>query len=103
MHIGSYQQGVHEMAKSERITKVTLEEAQALESRTDWAKFDSPAGLGDEGDFDWSNAVIVEPAPKVSVSIRLDGDIVDFFKEGGKGYQTRMNAVLRSYMEAQKR
>ncbi len=91
------------MAKSERITKVTLAEAQALESKTDWAKFDGPAGLGDEDDFDWSNAVIVEPAPKVSVSIRLDGDIVDFFKEGGKGYQTRMNAVLRSYVEAQKR
>ena len=91
------------MVKSERITRVTLAEAQALESKSDWAKFDGPAGLGDEDDFDWDNAVIVEPAPKVSVSIRLDGDIVDFFKEGGKGYQTRMNAVLRSYMEARKR
>ena len=91
------------MAKSERITKVSLAEAQALESKTDWTKFDSPAGLGDEDDFDWSSAVIVEPARKVSLSIRLDGDIVEFFKEGGRGYQTRMNAVLRSYMNAQKR
>ncbi len=91
------------MAKSERITKVTPAEAQALESKTDWAKFDSPAGLGDEDDFDWSDAAIVEPAPKVSVSIRLDSDIVEFFKQGGKGYQTRMNSVLRSFMEARKR
>ena len=55
----------------------------------------------DPDDFDWSNAMIVEPQPKVAVSIRLDGDVIDFFKKGGKGYQTRINAVLRAYMQAQ--
>jgi uncharacterized protein (DUF4415 family) len=32
--------------------------------------------------------------PKVSVTIRMDGDVVDYFKQGGPGWQTRMNAVL---------
>lgn len=93
------------MAKSATITRVTLTEAFELEDRTDWVKFDSPAGLGDPDDpddFDWANAEIVEPAPKVAVSIRVDSDVLDYFKRGGRGYQTRMNAVLRSYVKAQK-
>ncbi|MEL7465088.1 MAG: BrnA antitoxin family protein [Pseudomonadota bacterium] len=97
------------MAKSERITRVTLQEARSLEGKTDWAKLDSPAGLGDANDpddfteEDWANAVIVHPQPKVAVSIRLDNDVLEFFKKDGKGYQTRMNAVLRTYMEAKRR
>ncbi len=39
-------------------------------------------------------------SPKKSLSIRLDSDLVDFFKKQGSGYQTRMNAVLRCYMVA---
>jgi uncharacterized protein (DUF4415 family) len=34
------------------------------------------------------------------VSLRLDSDVLDWFKQQGKGYQTRINAVLRAYMEA---
>ncbi len=48
----------------------------------------------------WENAHIVQPAKKVDVHIRLDPDIVEFFKEEGAGYQTRINAVLRTYVEA---
>ena len=33
------------------------------------------------------------------MSLRLDPDILKFFKSRGRGYQTRMNAVLRAYME----
>ncbi|MCB1075519.1 MAG: BrnA antitoxin family protein, partial [Simkania sp.] len=36
------------------------------------------------------------------VTVRLDADILEWFKEQGRGYQTRMNAVLRSYVEARK-
>jgi len=53
-------------------------------------------------DFDWSKAEVVFPAEKKAISIRLDPDVLAFFKEDGPGYQTRINAVLRSYM-AQKR
>ena len=42
------------------------------------------------------------PPTKRAVSVRLDQDIIDFFKSQGPGYQTRMNAVLRSYMLAKK-
>jgi uncharacterized protein (DUF4415 family) len=53
----------------------------------------------DEAFFE--KAVIVLPQPKASVSIRLDQEVLDWFKAQGKGYQTRINALLRAYMEAQ--
>ena len=40
------------------------------------------------------------PSPKKSLSLRLDSDLVCFFKKRGKGYQTLMNAILRCYMVA---
>ncbi len=56
----------------------------------------------DNEDDDWT-AQVDEPHGKRAVSIRLDEDVLDFFKQGGKGYQTRINAVLRAYMDAMKR
>jgi uncharacterized protein (DUF4415 family) len=50
----------------------------------------------------WSTARVVMPTGKTSVHLRLDSDIVDWFKASGKGHLTRMNAVLRAYVEAQK-
>jgi uncharacterized protein (DUF4415 family) len=41
--------------------------------------------------------------PKKQLTVRFDQDVIDFFKQGGRGYQTRMNAVLRAYMNAAKR
>jgi uncharacterized protein (DUF4415 family) len=38
--------------------------------------------------------------PKQSVSLRLDADVLDWFKDGGSGYQSRINAVLRAFKEA---
>jgi uncharacterized protein (DUF4415 family) len=38
--------------------------------------------------------------PKASVSLRIDADVLEWFKLGGAGYQTRMNAVLRAFKEA---
>lgn len=54
----------------------------------------------DEGD--WADATIGPPPLKRSVHANFDGDVVEFFKRGGRGYQTRMNAVLRRSMEAQR-
>jgi uncharacterized protein (DUF4415 family) len=38
--------------------------------------------------------------PKASVSLRIDADVLEWFKLSGSGYQTRMNAVLRAFKEA---
>jgi uncharacterized protein (DUF4415 family) len=49
----------------------------------------------------WKSARVVMPEQgKRQLTVRLDGDVLDWFKAQGKGYQTRMNAVLRSYYEA---
>lgn len=48
----------------------------------------------------FKNAKLKISSPKKSLSIRLDSDLVSFFKRQGKGYQTRMNAILRCYMVA---
>ncbi|MEQ8403727.1 MAG: BrnA antitoxin family protein [Oceanicaulis sp.] len=40
---------------------------------------------------------------KKQLTVRFDADVIAFFKEGGRGYQTRMNAVLRAYMNAMQR
>jgi uncharacterized protein (DUF4415 family) len=83
-------------------------------SQTDWAAVDA---LTDEQiedavardpdavplDFDWSEAVLVFPAKKKAISIRIDEDVLNFFKKSGEGYQKRMNAVLRSYMQQKSR
>jgi uncharacterized protein (DUF4415 family) len=42
----------------------------------------------------------VMPGAKTAISIRLDADVLAFFKQGGAGYQSRINAVLRAYMNA---
>jgi uncharacterized protein (DUF4415 family) len=45
-------------------------------------------------------ATLVVPAKKVPVSVRLDRDVLTWFKDQGPRYQSRMNAVLRGYMQA---
>jgi len=54
-------------------------------------------------DFDWSEAVLVAPPAKQPISIRVDEDVLAFFKAGGAGYQKRINAVLRHFVNAQKK
>jgi len=46
--------------------------------------------------------VVSLPRPKTTVCIRLDQDVLEWFESKGKGYQTRINALLRAYMEAQR-
>ena len=49
---------------------------------------------------DWTRARLVLPQRKESVHLRIDPDVLAWFRQQGQGYLTRMNAVLRSYMEA---
>lgn len=66
------------------------------------------SGLGDpcEGpqmsDEEWLRAQIRQPVKK-PVGLKLDDDILTWFKSQGRGYQTRINAVLRRYVEAQRK
>lgn len=82
---------------------------KGMKDRTDWARIDA---MTDEdidysdcpplGENFWKNAKLILPEPKVSVGVRFDRKVVDWFKKQGPGYQSRMNAVLKTYMEAQK-
>ena len=54
------------------------------------------------GEEFWKRARVVMPSGKTSVHLRIDSDVFDWFKRQGNGHLTRMNAVLRSYVEAHK-
>lgn len=83
------------------------------ESETDWARVkampqEEVERLADEEDGPlpegWESTIIIGlPPRKRDVHIRLDADVVDWFRAHGRGYQTRINAVLRAFVEARKR
>ncbi len=86
----------------------------ARTGRTDWAALramsddeiermakedeDNPGSDADH----WAMATLGLPPGKTSIHASFDRDVVEFFRRGGRGYQTRMNAVLRRYMDAQR-
>jgi uncharacterized protein (DUF4415 family) len=79
------------------------------QDRTDWEQLESmrdkDIDCSDIPELDetfWKNAVLVQPKNKERLTVRFDADMVEWFKEQGKGYQTRMNAVLYSYYNAHK-
>jgi uncharacterized protein (DUF4415 family) len=83
--------------------------------KTDWKRLDAltdaqiEASIANEPDWqefkdvDWSEAVLVIPPKKKAISIRVDEDVLDYFRHEGAGYQRRMNAVLRSYVEQKRK
>jgi uncharacterized protein (DUF4415 family) len=94
------------------IKRMSIDDIRRMKSYTDWDRLrrEAAAGIEPELDeeelgieWDWDNARLVIPEPKRAISLRLDADVLEFFKAQGKGYQTRMNAVLRAYMEARKK
>ena len=48
----------------------------------------------------WEDADVVMPTHKIHLSVRLDENIVDYFKQKGHGYQSKINAVLKAYVKA---
>jgi uncharacterized protein (DUF4415 family) len=78
-------------------------------SRTNWEKIDTIkdseidfSDIPELGKAFFKRAVLGLPEPKTAVTIRLDRQVLDWFKAKGPGYQTRINALLRAYMEAHK-
>jgi uncharacterized protein (DUF4415 family) len=112
------------MPKRARIASYTAEELAAMrargEDRTDWACVDAKteaelaadtkadpawAGIPD----DWcahARAGLPLPLPKENkrqVTLRLDPDVLDHFRRQGRGWQSRINAVLRAFVQADRR
>jgi uncharacterized protein (DUF4415 family) len=82
-----------------------------LHGKSDWVRVDA---MSDEEltamaesdpdarpytDEEWAKVEFIQPQ-KVPVGLKLDADVLAWFKSRGRGYQTRINAVLRRYMEA---
>ena len=53
----------------------------------------------------WESAEVVMPVSpeKKQISIKIDREVLDYFRKDGPGYQTRMNAVLRAYIRLQRK
>jgi uncharacterized protein (DUF4415 family) len=83
------------------------------EDRTNWAKVNAMTGARLEasiradvddvqGDPDWMQSVMGVPAPKDHINIRIDHDVLEWFKKNGRGYQTLMNNVLRAFVQTRR-
>ncbi len=85
--------------------------ATSSKSLSDWERVDALT----DGEIDFSDSPEISPEmfaqaivrrgiksapPKVQLTLRIDNDVVEWFKSQGRGYQSRINALLRAYMEA---
>lgn len=77
---------------------LTLEELSSVKDED--IDFSDIPELDDEF---WKNAVVVYPDGTTPVTLRVKTAVLEAFKAGGKGYQTRMNAVLEAYVRATKK
>ncbi|HEX4041050.1 MAG TPA: BrnA antitoxin family protein [Xanthobacteraceae bacterium] len=108
---GSSRRGTQAATNDENFTVVSR--YAPSKGKTDWTALDA---LTDEqieesikndpdwsDDWNWGDAVLVIPPKKKAISIRVDEDVLDYFKKEGAGYQRRINAVLRSYMQQKRK
>ncbi len=105
------------MAKKETIERYTAEELRAMiargEGQMDLAKIGATteaeieAQAAEEGDDyyfppGWTQVYKGLPPRKAPINLRIDEDILDWFRKTGKGYQTRINSVLRAFVESRR-
>ena len=109
----SSRRGAPVSKNDEHIVRYSREEIERLgPGKTDWERVrnmtdeEIEAAIADDPDSDFpldeGEWELVIPVRKHPVSIRLDEDVLDFFKSSGPRYQTRINEVLRTYMRVQK-
>jgi uncharacterized protein (DUF4415 family) len=106
------------VAKKERIVRYSAEDLarkrERGETRSDWARAAAMTEEEIESDIasdpneagmvvDWDTVSVKLPEAKADLHMRIDRDVLDFFRKTGRGYQTRINAVLRSYVERARR
>ena len=89
----NYTGKMRDRANLKRLDSLTDEEIEQA------ARSDADTLLLEECDM--ASLEVVMPERKQSISLRVDSDVLAYFKSFVKGYQTRMNAVLRTYMQAQ--
>jgi uncharacterized protein (DUF4415 family) len=102
------------MAKRDHIERHTADDLRAKqargESKSDWMRAaamtegEIEAAIAEDADeagmvVDWAQASVEVPQPKAVLNMRVDREVMDFFRSQGRGYQTKINAVLRSYVE----
>ncbi len=102
------------MGKKSDTVRYTAKQIKARiargEDRTNWNKIDAVSGTQLEtsiradvddvrGEPDWTQAIVGIPAPKDHINIRIDHDVLQWFRSNGKGYQTLMNNVLRAFVQ----
>lgn len=109
------------MQKSGNIVRYTAKELEEMidrgEDLTDWERLhamteeeierNAVEDYAENGEPDWDGPIWVGGLPgqvpaKLQLTLRIDEDVIDWFKSQGKGYQTRINAVLRQFMEHEK-
>jgi uncharacterized protein (DUF4415 family) len=103
------------MRKKNDTVRYTAKEIKAKiargEDRTNWRKANALTGKKLEvsiradvddvhGEPDWTKAIMGVPAPKDHINIRVDHDVLEWFKSSGRGYQTLMNNVLRAFVQS---
>lgn len=105
-----------EKVNEENIVRFTLDEilerVRKGDTKTDWDRVNAMTEeeiernaleenrrLGIPDDW-YKDAYAVYPVEKERITIRIDKDVLDFFRKEGKGYQSRINAVLRTFMTA---
>src|ERR1700692_3163525 len=111
------QPGGQEMRKKSGTVRYTAKQIKNKiargEDRTDWAKVNATTGAKLEasirahvddvqGEPDWTRSVMGIPSTKGHINIRIDHDVLEWFKKNGRGYQTLMNNVLRAFVQTHK-
>jgi uncharacterized protein (DUF4415 family) len=98
---------------TERITRISAAEARTRRGKTDWARVDATTDeeieryiaedpdTAPELDAAWfARATVMEPTKrKEAISLRVDPDVLSWFRNSGPKWQSRMNRVLRAYVE----
>ncbi|HUF71126.1 MAG TPA: BrnA antitoxin family protein [Longimicrobiales bacterium] len=108
--------GRRRKGREKKLVRTTSGELARMADATDWEQVEGLTDADIEGpiaddpdaapvldDAFWRNAEILDPRhEKSTITMRVDDDVLDFFKRGGSGYQSRMNAVLRAYVYARR-
>jgi uncharacterized protein (DUF4415 family) len=98
------------MSKKNDTVRYSAKALKAMKSKSDWAAVEATTNAkierqakADSGTLPkgWEKSVSLGiPGPKRGVYLRLDPDVIDWFKTHGAGYQTRINSVLRAFVHA---
>ena len=96
------------MTKKEHIVRYSDKKLRTIKSRTDWRRVNAMAQadverLADEEDGPlpkgWESGIVLGlPPGKEAIKLRIDRDVLDWFRATGQGYQTRINNVLRAFV-----